>query len=128
VILGLPGETRAQMLATADFIADLGIHGVKLHFLYVIKGTALERHYRDNRYRCLSQNQYVDLVCDFLERLPPAMVIQRITGDPHPAELVAPLWALGKSATRNLISERLELRNTWQGRRFFGGGCVPIPC
>jgi len=122
VILGLPGETREQMLATADYIAALGIHSVKLHFLYVIKGTALEGRYRAGRYRCLTQDQYVALACQFIERLPPGMVIQRITGDPHPEELVAPPWAIGKSATRNLITEQLALRNTWQGRRFGTGG------
>ena len=118
VILGLPGETREEMLATADFIAGLSVDGVKLHFLYVIKATALEALYRSGRYRCLTQDQYVALACEFIERLPPKMVIQRITGDPHPKELVAPQWALGKATTRNLIWEALALRNTWQGRRY----------
>ena len=118
LILGLPGETREKMLASADFIAAAGVESLKLHCLYVIRGTALEALYRAGRYRCLSQEQYVALTCEFLERLPPSVVIQRVTGDPHPEELVAPAWALGKASTRNLIREQMELRNTWQGRRY----------
>ncbi len=116
IILGLPGESRQEMLATADFLGDLGLDGVKLHVLYVVKGTPLETLYRQGRYRCLEQVEYIDLVCDFLERLPQGMVIQRLTGDPHPAELVAPAWTLNKSANLALIKARLEQRNSWQGK------------
>ena len=116
VILGLPGENRKQMLETADFIADLGIDGVKIHLLYVIQGTALERMYQQGRYQCLAQDVYIDLVCDFLERLPKGMVIQRLTGDPHPHELVAPQWSRRKAETLAKIQQRLEDRDTWQGR------------
>ena len=116
VILGLPGETRSDILQTARTISDLGIDGVKLHLLYVVKGTALEALYRQGDYRCLEQQAYIDLVCDFLERIPPEMVIQRLTGDPHPEELVAPQWALNKSETLQKINEALEIRDTWQGK------------
>jgi radical SAM protein (TIGR01212 family) len=116
VVLGLPGETRADMLATAKFLQALDLEGVKIHVLYIIKGTPLETLYRQGRYRCLEQAEYVDLVCDFLERLPPKMVIQRLTGDPHPGELVAPQWTLQKSANLDLIKQQLEKRDTWQGR------------
>jgi len=116
IILGLPGESRQDMLATADFLRDLGLDGIKLHVLYVVKGTPLETLYQQGRYRCLEQAEYIDLVCDFLERLPQQMVIQRLTGDPHPAELVAPAWTLKKSANLALINARLEERNSWQGK------------
>ncbi|MFO7495916.1 MAG: TIGR01212 family radical SAM protein [Desulfobacterales bacterium] len=118
VILGLPGETRRQMLVTADAVAALGIDGIKLHLLYVIRGTPLEVLYRTGHYTCLEQAAYVDLVCDFLERLPPEMVIQRLTGDPHPEELVAPQWSLKKSETLSLIQASLEQRDAWQGQKF----------
>jgi radical SAM superfamily enzyme len=62
------------------------------------------------------QEEYVELVCDFLEHLPKGMVIQRLTGDPHPDELTAPSWSLNKSQTLGLIHERLKARDTWQGR------------
>ncbi len=118
MILGLPGETRKEMLATADYIAALPIDGIKLHLLYVIKGTALERLYRDNGYRCLERDAYIDLVCDVLERLPEEMVILRLTGDPHRHELAAPRWALEKNDNVALIRQRMADRDTWQGKRF----------
>lgn len=116
IILGLPGETTAHMRATADFIAALPIDGVKLHLLYVVKGTAMEALHAGGAYHCLEQMEYVDLVCDTLERLPARMVIQRLTGDPHRDELAAPLWAMEKHRTLTLINEVLASRDTWQGR------------
>ncbi len=116
VILGLPGETRQHAIETAHFLGDLGIEAVKIHLLYVIKGTRLETLYRQGSYRCLSQEAYVALTCNFLEHLPRRVIIQRLTGDPHPAELVAPGWSLRKTETLNLIRKRLEERGTWQGK------------
>ncbi len=116
-ILGLPGETREHMLATADYLARQPIDGIKLHLLYVIKGTSMEQLYRSGRYTCLERDAYIDLVCDVLERLPEQMVIQRLTGDPHKHELVAPLWALKKNETVALIRQRMADRDTWQGKK-----------
>jgi len=116
VILGLPGENRSHILETAEFIDSLGIDGIKLHLLYVIQGTAIEKLYHEGRFQCLSQDAYVELVCDFLERIPKGLVIQRLTGDPHPHELVAPQWSLRKAETLARIKKSLEDRNTWQGR------------
>jgi radical SAM protein (TIGR01212 family) len=116
VILGLPGETRKDILQTAQTIAELKIDGIKLHLLYVIKGTRLEALYRQRHFRCLEQPEYVELVCDFLERIPAHVIIQRLTGDPHPAELTAPRWSLNKSDTLAKINAALERRDSWQGR------------
>jgi radical SAM protein (TIGR01212 family) len=118
VILGLPGEKRREMLKTAEFLAGLELDAVKIHLLYVVRGTALETLWRQGQYRCLRQQEYVGLVCDFLERLPPAMVIQRLTGDPRPGELVAPQWARYKQQTLNHIRETLVARDTWQGKYY----------
>ncbi len=120
VILGLPNEKREHMLQTARTVADMGIDGIKLHLLYVVKGTILEKLYRANNYRCLEQHEYIDIVCDFLERIPKKMVIHRLTGDPHPNELVAPAWSLKKTETIALIRKTLETRDTWQGK-YVGG-------
>jgi radical SAM superfamily enzyme len=106
------------MLATADTVAGLPVDGVKLHLLYVVRGTALERLYRGGGFQCLEQEAYVDLVCDVIERLPGDMVIQRLTGDPHRHELVAPMWALDKNTNVAMIRRRLEERDTWQGKAF----------
>jgi hypothetical protein len=118
VILGLPHETRQDMLHTAATIAKLGIDGVKLHLLYVVKGTRLETLYRQGQFKCLEQQAYVDLVCDFLEQIPAEMVIQRLTGDPHRKELAAPGWSLKKTETLERIRKTLEKRNSWQGKYF----------
>jgi len=116
VILGLPGETSAHVHETARFLSRLGIQGVKIHLLYVIKGTRLETMVREESYRCLTQTAYVDLVCDFLERIPSDMIVQRLTGDPHPHELVAPHWSLNKGETLSRIQAELKRRGTCQGR------------
>jgi len=116
VILGLPQEEKKHMIETAKTIAAMEIDGVKLHLLYVIKETQLEKIYKRGEYRCLGQQEYVNLVCDFLEHLPKDMIIQRLTGDPHPDELAAPMWSLNKNQTLSLIHEELKKRNTWQGR------------
>ena len=118
VILGLPGETREEMRNTARFVADLGMDGIKIHLLYVIRNTPLETWYHDGTYRCLEREEYADLVCEVLELLPPDMVIQRLTGDPHPAELVAPQWALDKKGTMECIVAAMEKRDAWQGKKY----------
>ena len=118
VILGLPFEDRHDMLATAKAVAAIGIDGIKIHLLYVVKGTRMEGLYLEGKYRCLEQEEYVNLVCDFLELLPPDMVIQRLTGDPHPHELVAPEWSLRKNETLSCIKKILTERESWQGKRF----------
>lgn len=116
IILGLPGESAEDMRRTARFVADVGVEGVKLHLLYVIRGTPLAARYDAGQYTCLTMAEYADRVCDTLEVLHPDTVIQRLTGDPHPAELVAPAWALEKADTMELIHRRLEERDTWQGK------------
>lgn len=120
VILGLPGESRTHMLETASTLASMGIDGIKIHLLYVIKGTALEELYQKGEYRCLEQQEYADIVCDFLEHLPPGMVIQRITADPHDDELVAPLWTAreNRNKTFSLIHETILKRDSRQGKLF----------
>lgn len=120
VILGLPHETRQDMLYTAKTLAALGIDGVKLHLLYVVKGTPLETLYRRGDFECLEQDAYVNLVCDFLERIPCKMVVQRLTGDPHPGELVAPAWALKKTEILEQIRKTLEKKDSRQGKHFKG--------
>jgi radical SAM superfamily enzyme len=104
------------MLETAKTIATMGIDGVKLHLLYVVRGTALEKLYRQGGYTCLGQDEYAERVCDFLENIPADMIIQRLTGDPHPNELVAPAWSLDRNGTLALIKAKLSQRNSWQGK------------
>lgn len=115
VILGLPGETRQDMLATADFLAGLNINGVKLHLLYVIKDTPLAAMYNAGNYACMSMDAYAETVGLFLARLPKSTVIQRLTADPHPAELLAPGWAMQKKEIRANIDTFMFQANLTQG-------------
>lgn len=116
VILGLPGESRHDVLDTADALADLGINGVKIHSLYVLKGTSLERLYREGGYSPLELQTYVEWVVAFLERLPADVMVQRLTGDPDPTALVAPEWTLHKHQTLALVRQYMLERDTWQGK------------
>ncbi|PIE61312.1 MAG: hypothetical protein CSA29_03985 [Desulfobacterales bacterium] len=121
IILGLPGEDREMMMESAKVIGDMGVNGVKIHLLYVVRGTALEAMYQNGDYTPLAQQEYVDLVCDFIERLPKEMIIQRITGDPHASELVAPAWAGRYRETFNMIQHTLEDRASYQGKYHYQG-------
>jgi radical SAM protein (TIGR01212 family) len=116
VILGLPGESRDDMLATADFLAGLPIDGVKIHNLHVVRDTPMEGMYQRGEVRMLERQEYVELVCDFLERLPARHVLHRLTGDAPPDHLVAPLWCLDKAALLAEISAELVRRGSWQGK------------
>lgn len=117
VILGLPGETPERMRQTASYLGSLPLEGVKIHLLYVIRGTPLADLYERGELRCLERKEYADLVVDFLERLPPSVVIQRLTGDPFGVHLLAPLWAREKSKNLDFIRKRMEDRDTWQGKK-----------
>ena len=116
VILGLPGENREEMLATAGILNDLGVDGVKLHLLHVMKGTPLAGMYERGEVKVMERDVYVGLVCDFLERLHPRISIQRLTGDGG-RDLVAPLWSLAKFEVLNAIDGELARRGTRQGSR-----------
>jgi len=118
VILGLPGENHDMMMDTARFIATLPIDGIKIHSLYVTKGTALAELYNKGECKCLEREEYIEALIDFIELLPPEMVIQRLTGDPNPAELLAPQWTREKRLNLKLINYRMAERDTWQGKNF----------
>lgn len=118
IILGLPGEDREMMLGTARYLSFLPVQGIKIHLLYVVKGTPLAERYHTKDFKCLGRDEYANLVVDVLERLSPGMVIQRLTGDPVSSELVAPAWAIEKQINLRCIQDTLERRDTWQGRLF----------
>lgn len=118
VILGLPGEEREQMMDTARYLAGQDIQAVKLHLLYVIRGTTLHQWHREDRYHCLSREEYASLVGDFLAMLPGHVIIQRLTGDPHPGELVSPDWALEKRKNIDAIHAYMSKKGLYQGKHF----------
>lgn len=115
VILGLPFETRGEILETIDYITSLPINGVKLQLLHVLKGTDLASYL--GTFPIFTLEEYVDLVILCLEQIPPDLVIHRITGDGPKELLLAPLWSSGKKIVMNRIHSELKNRNTWQSRR-----------
>lgn len=118
VILGIPGETREEMSATAGVLNRLGINGVKIHLLHVLQGTKLAEMYLRGEVRLPDRDEYVGLVCDFLERLDPGIIVQRLTGDGRRDQLLAPLWSLAKFEVLNAIDGELERRSVRQGSKF----------
>ncbi len=118
IILGLPGETDADMLETGQILSTLDIQAIKIHLLYVVRNTPLHRLYESSGYACLTREKYAELVSGVLARLSPSVIIHRLTGDPRPAELVAPLWALEKRRNLEVIQEALRSRNLFQGAHF----------
>lgn len=118
LILGLPGESKTQILESIRYIADKKIWGVKLHLLHILKNTDLEKLYQKTNFKILSQEEYVNLVCDCIELLPDDIVIHRITGDGKRSELVSPSWSLNKKQVLNDIDYELLRRNTYQGKMY----------
>lgn len=115
IIVGLPGETRKDILETARFLAALPIQGIKIHALLALRGTVLGKQYEDGLIALMTRAEYVDTVCDILEILPPEMVIQRLTADGYRDIFLAPQWAVNKMEVLNAIERELERRNTHQG-------------
>ena len=116
VILGLPGESRERMLATIDYLS--GEHrpdGVKLQLLHVLEGTDLATDWRAGKFACMEMDEYFDLLCDCLSRLPTDMVIHRLTGDGPKHTLLAPLWTGDKKRVLNELNRTLENRKISQG-------------
>ena len=117
-ILGLPGETKADMINTIDFVANTDTQGIKLHLLHLMKDTSMIKLYEEGSLSLLEKEEYVDLVVDCVERLPKNMVIHRITGDGPKDTLIGPRWSLNKWEVLNAIDNKFIERDTWQGKYF----------
>jgi radical SAM protein (TIGR01212 family) len=120
IIVGLPGETREQILETARTVATLPIDGIKIHSLLALRGTEVGRLYEDGAITLPGKDDYVATVCDILEILPPSMAIQRLTAEGYRDIYLGPDWAANKLKVLNAIDRELEKRDTWQGARFAG--------
>ena len=118
IINGLPGEDYNMMMETAKAVANLNVHGIKIHLLHVIKNTPMARMLEKNMMSLMTQDDYVNLVCDQLEILPPEMVIHRLTGDGKKEDLVGPLWSLKKWEVLNAIDDTMKARDSYQGIKY----------
>jgi radical SAM protein (TIGR01212 family) len=117
LIVGLPGEGRDSALASLDRVLELGVDGLKLHPLHVVKQTMLARDWRDGRYRPLAMDEYIDIAADLIERTPADIVYHRVTGTATRDILLAPDWCSKKWAVLNAIENELLRRGSRQGMR-----------
>lgn len=118
IIFGLPNETEEMMLETVRRVALLHPEQVKIHLLHVIDGTVMADIYKRGEYTPLKKEEYVSLVADALELLPPDTVIARLTGDGMADTLLAPEWSRKKVSVINDIDKLLYERNSWQGKKY----------
>ena len=117
VILGIPGESHEMMMQTAEEIGRLGFDAVKLHNLYAVQGTPLGEQVLAGEVAMMNREEYIETVVDFLERIPPRVVVERVSGDAPPSFLIEPKWCLEKSAVRLGIENEFRRRGTKQGSR-----------
>jgi radical SAM protein (TIGR01212 family) len=116
-ILGLPKETKHDMLMTMEYLSKLPIQGIKIQLLHVLKGTDLGTLYEEGKFaEILSMEEYIDILISCLELLPKDLVIHRITGDGPKELLLAPLWSTNKKLVLNSIHHRMKERNSLQGK------------
>lgn len=117
-ILGLPGESREDILATMEYLNGADIQGIKLQLLHVLRGTDLAADYEKGLFRTYEREEYLDLLIDCLEHLRPEIVIHRMTGDGPKDLLIAPLWASRKREVLNLLHHSMKERQSYQGKQF----------
>lgn len=115
LINGLPYETKEMMIDSIKYLNKLDIQGVKIHMLSIVKGTKLAKIYEKEKFKILSKEEYINIVCDQLENLNENIVIHRLTSDPIKNELIAPKWILNKIDVLNGIDKELKKRDSYQG-------------
>lgn len=116
-ILGLPGESSEDILATMEYLNKKDIQGIKLQLLHVLKGTDLADDYLAGKFQVYEREDYLDLLIECLEHLDPSIVIHRMTGDGPEKLLIAPRWASRKREVLNLLHHEMKVRTSWQGKQ-----------
>jgi len=117
IILGLPNETKEDMLNTLRFSVNCGTDGVKLQLLHILKNTDLATDYLNGRFKTLELDEYIDILCDCIEELPENIIIHRITGDGDKKLLIEPEWSSDKKRVLNTINRTFTERNIIQGKK-----------
>ncbi|HEY1065712.1 MAG TPA: TIGR01212 family radical SAM protein [Pirellulales bacterium] len=120
LILGLPGETRDDVLASAEAAAKAGMHAVKIHNLYAVRRTPLADWVEAGTVKLMERDEYISLVVDVIERLPPTCIVERISGEAPPKYLIGPEWCLDKVGIKAALDAEFERRDTYQGRLWTG--------
>lgn len=110
-----------MMLETALAVGRLDVQGIKIHLLHLLKKTPMVKQYEAGLFELMEKDDYIRVVCDQLEILPPDMIIHRLTGDGGRDKLIGPLWSLKKWEVLNAIDWELERRGSWQGKFYEEG-------
>ncbi|MBU1087697.1 MAG: TIGR01212 family radical SAM protein [Candidatus Omnitrophica bacterium] len=115
VMLGIPGESRQDMIATALSLARLPIQAVKVHIFHILKNTRFAEIYEQEQFKLISEPEYVRIACDFLEHLKPDCAIMRLVSESSQELLIAPLWMNQKQKILHAIGNEFQKRGTHQG-------------
>ena len=115
-ILGLPGESREDILQTISYLNHKDIQGIKLQLLHILKGTDLAEEYLSGAFQVYTMEEYLDLVISCLEHMSPDIVIHRLTGDGPKDLLIAPTWSTNKRHVLNQMQSWFKIHNIWQGK------------
>ncbi|RNA70422.1 TIGR01212 family radical SAM protein [Alteribacter keqinensis] len=118
IINGLPLENYDMMIDTAREVAKLDVQGIKIHLLHLLKRTPMVKQYEKGMVEFMSLEEYISLVCDQLEVIPPSMIVHRLTGDGPSELMIGPMWSLNKWAVLNGIDSEMKRRNSWQGKYY----------
>lgn len=118
VMLGLPGESKDDMLESARELAAQKIDSVKIHNLYCVKKTPLEQQVLNGEVQLMSRDDYIDVLIDFLELLPPHVIVERISGEAPPDYFVGPSWCLDKPGVLQALNSEMEKRDSFQGKSY----------
>jgi len=121
LILGLPFESRCDMLESVGYIAAQPIDGIKLQLLHVLKNTDLAALYEQGEFAVMTMEEYIDLLAECIELLPSRIIIHRMTGDGPKSLLIAPLWSANKRVVLNTIQREFTIRDVRQGRKYISG-------
>ena len=118
IMLGLPGESHDDMMATAREVADSGLDAVKIHNLYAVENTPLAKQVKSGEVQLMELDEYITTLVDFLELLPATMVVERISGEAPGSYFLGPQWCLDKPNVLKRLNLEFERRNSWQGKRY----------
>lgn len=115
VILGLPGETKEEMLETVDYLGKIPVDGIKLQLLHILKGSQMATEYEKNPFSLMELEEYLDLILTCVARLPQSVVIHRLSGDGAKALLIGPAWSADKKLVLNRMMQKFRENGIFQG-------------
>lgn len=118
MIIGLPLEEKENLFETIGLINSVNSWGIKIHLLYILKNSRLEKYYYEQPFKIYERDEYTDTVAELIERLNSEIVIHRLTGDAKKDDLAMPLWSADKRSVLNEIQKKLKLKNTFQGKEY----------